>query len=88
MDTEQLINKGQMCSICDTKNILVLCRNCCAELCSFDSCGIHFDHSNNELYSICNKCVDKISKKIVLSVDYSKLICLKKKIKLRKMVKS
>jgi hypothetical protein len=88
MSDEQLIDKGQKCTICDTKNILVSCRNCRHEMCSFDSCGIHFDHIHNELYSICNTCVDKISKKIVLSVDYSKLMCLKKKIKLRKMFKS
>jgi hypothetical protein len=88
MSTEQLIDNNYLCSICNTKNILLLCRNCNKEICSYDSCGMHFEHANNTIYSICNICVNIINKKIVLSVDYDKLRCLKKKIKLLKMVKN
>lgn len=77
------------CNLCKEKQLfLVECRNCNKEFCYTENCGIHFDHSNNSVYSICNDCVDGISKKIKISVDYAKLECLKKKIKLRKMIKS
>jgi len=77
------------CNLCNEKNLfLVDCRNCSNVFCYTEDCGIHFDHINNSVYSICNDCVNCITEKIRISVDYSKLKCLKKKIKLRKMVQS
>jgi hypothetical protein len=89
MEVSKTINNT--CDFCNEKQpFLVECRNCDKGFCySYsEKCGIHFDHINNSVYSICKNCVDGISKKIIISVDYSKLECLKKKIKLRKMVKN
>ena len=87
MEVRHIINNT--CNLCNEKQLfLVECRNCNKEFCYDENCGIHFDHSNNTLYSICNICVDNISKKMKIAVDYTKLKCLKNKIKLRKMVKS
>jgi hypothetical protein len=87
MNVEQKIDTNNMCNICNIKNILVECRNCSKDMCTYDSCGMHFHHINNTIYSICDICVQSISKKFIVSIDYNKLKCLKKKIKLRKMVK-
>ena len=77
------------CDLCnDVSLFLVTCRNCNKKFCYTEKCGLHFDHSNNTVYSICKICVDKISNKMKVAVDYTKLKCLKKKIKLRKMVKN
>lgn len=89
MEATNTINNA--CVFCNDRNIsLVECRNCNKSFCYnySEKCGIHFDHINNSVYSICKDCVTGISKKIIISVDYSKLECLKKKIKLRKMVKN
>jgi len=87
MEVTNAIN--DTCILCNEKQLfLVECRNCNKDFCYTENCGIHFDHINNSVYSICKVCVDGISKKIIISVDYSKLECLKKKIKLRKMVKN
>lgn len=74
----------QTCYICNYNYQSTICRNCTLIICDSNECGIHFKHKHNSLYSICNLCNDHISKKFQLSMDYSKLKCLKKRIEFLK----
>ena len=71
MSTEQLIDTNNICNICNTKNVLISsCRNCDKYMCSYDSCGMHFKHVNNTLYSICNTCVNIINNKFIILYEF------------------
>ena len=89
MEIENLIiTHNFICGICNGVNYMIKCRNCNNDICQSEKCGLHFDHIDNTTYSICTRCSDTISEKIIPLIDLCKLECLKKRIKFLKMVKN
>jgi hypothetical protein len=72
------------CTLCYTTTKLNKCNSC--SICICKSCSIQFDHINNTELYICNLCYKRISSKLVLKVDTSKLTLLKKKIRVLKSI--
>lgn len=81
------LNRVNLCYICGNDYPSTECRHCTLKFCSNNTCGLHFTHKNNEIFSICSLCDEKISKKFKLAIDYSKLRCLKKRIQFLKQHK-
>lgn len=57
------------------------CTHCYKDVCKSSTCCSIFPSSTKENIVLCHNCQDKIEKKFVLVMDFSKLQLLKNKIK-------
>lgn len=57
-------SKRILCCECYDTRSLSKCNNCYKLICNNKSCGDIFPHFNNQIFNICNTCIETISLKI------------------------
>ena len=70
-----------VCGNCEAKPPQYSCNKCGNGICDDDECSMKFPHYSNTTYFICMSCVDIVSLKLVLLIDFGKLELLKEKIR-------
>ncbi len=81
----------KFCKECDSmlypyeenSKLFEICKNCGDYVCKRKTCAEIFPHKENENFTICKTCADKIGDKLKISINHDELRLLKEKISIK-----
>ena len=87
---DNLLTEWDKCGECEVRTAKEICKNCGDCVCKRKTCAEIFPHKENENFTICKTCADKIGEKLKISINHDELRLLKQKItiKLQNKVRS
>ena len=70
-----------VCESCEINTPQYSCNKCGNGICDDEDCAMKFPHYSNTTYFVCKRCVDTISRRLIIQIDLGKLKLLKEKIR-------
>jgi hypothetical protein len=70
-----------VCESCEINTPQYSCNKCGNGICEDEECSMQFPHYSNTTYFVCKRCVDTISRRLIIQIDLGKLELLKEKIR-------